>query len=98
MGDPMIRYFVAPLDVYEHVRRVLDEAWGYPNSVTLTITAVTPGDRLPMDSEGRVYLDISSEYCQFILPSEMLPVLLQSGSVTEITEAEYRAALQQQPA
>jgi hypothetical protein len=48
---------------------------------------------LPADAQGRVYLAISQEYCDYILPSEMLPQLLASGAVEEVTAAVYQAVL-----
>jgi len=47
---------------------------------------------LTLDAQGRVYLAISSAYCDYNLPSELLPQLIASGAVAEITEAEYQAA------
>jgi hypothetical protein len=40
-----------------------------------------------------VYLAISAAYCDYILPSEMLPQLLASGAVEEVTAAVYQAVL-----
>jgi hypothetical protein len=48
---------------------------------------------LPTDAQGRVYLGLESELCDYILPSEMLPELLASGAVEEIDEATYRGAM-----
>jgi hypothetical protein len=48
---------------------------------------------LPSDAAGRVYLAVSAEYCEYNLPSEMLPELIASGLVAEITAADYAAAL-----
>jgi hypothetical protein len=50
---------------------------------------------LPADDQGRVYLAISAEYCEYDLPSRMLPQLISGGAIEEITEAEYRAAVTQ---
>jgi hypothetical protein len=38
---------------------------------------------------------ISPEYCNFILPGQMLPQLLASGAVEEVTQADYAALLPQ---
>jgi hypothetical protein len=40
-----------------------------------------------------VYLRISAEYCAYNLPSEMLPQLITSGAVEEITAEQYAATL-----
>jgi len=87
----MTRYFRSHADTYEAIRSQLDRAWGYPNEATKTQTAIPPADTLPRDASGRVYLAISAEYCEFILPSQMLPELLASGAVIEVTAEEYAA-------
>ena len=79
------------------VREQLDAAWGYPNADTLTATALpSPGD-CQHDSQGRLYLAVDAGYCEYVLPAQMLPQLLDSGAVEEISESEYRAALPQVP-
>ena len=92
-----MRYFRSTPAVYEQVRSTLDAAWGYPNAETKTLTAIPPAGELPSDDQGRVYLAISAEYCDFILPSEMLPELLASGAVEEIDAAAYAAVLPPAP-
>ena len=88
-----MRYFRATLAVYADICVQLDAAYGYPNQSTKTQRTLPLPSQLPSDSQGRVYLCISSEYCDYNLPTEMLPHLLGSGAVSEITEAEYRAAV-----
>lgn len=92
-----MRYFRSLPTVYESIRSRLDAAWGYPNAETKTQTAIPPASELPMDGQGRVYLAISDDYCGYILPSEMLPQLLASGAVEEISEAEYFATFPPAP-
>jgi hypothetical protein len=87
----MIRYFRSTPELYEQIRATLDAAWGYPNAETKTQTALPPATGLPADSQGRVYLAISADYCDYILPSQMLPELIASGAVEEIGEAAYRS-------
>lgn len=91
----MMRYFRSTDAVYESVRAQLDAAWGYPNAETKTQTAIPPADECPHDDQGRVYLAISAAYCDYVLPSQMLPELLSSGTVEEISAAEYRASIPQ---
>lgn len=88
-----MRHFRSSHAVYEQVRATLDAAWGYPNAETKTETAIPPASDLPTDEHGRVYLAISDAYCDYLLPSEMLPELLASGAVEEVDEAAYRAIL-----
>lgn len=89
----MIRYFRTTVSVYELIAAKLDAAYGYPNSETKTLRAIPLASDLPTDSEGRVYLAIDGEYCDFILPSEMLPQLIDSGMAEEIDEATYGSIL-----
>lgn len=93
----MMRYFCASSTTYEQVRSQLDREWGYPNADTKTQTAIPPAAELPVDSSGRVYLAIQNEYCDYVLPSQMLPGLLASGAVNEIDAAAYAAILPPPP-
>lgn len=88
-----MRYFRAQPSVYATVCSQLDAAYGYPNAATKTERTLPLASDLPLDKQGRVYLAISSEYCDFILPEQMLPNLLSSGAVEEITAADYAALL-----
>lgn len=92
-----MRYFRSSPATYEQVRSQLDAAWGYPNEATKTETAIPPAAELPSDSVGRVYLAIQNEYCEYILPSELLPQLLGSGAVEEVAEGVYVALLPSSP-
>ena len=90
-----MRYFRATPAVYADICTQLDAAYGYPNPETKTERTLPLVAELPTDGQGRVYLAILSAYCDYILPGQMLPDLLASGAVEELTEAEYRAALPQ---
>ncbi len=72
---------------------MLDGEWGYPNEETKTSTALPPALECPHDEQGRVYLAVDSAYCDYILPSQILPSLIESGAVEEISEASYAAIL-----
>jgi len=88
-----MRYFRSSPAVYASVCAQLDAAWGYPNAETKTERTLPLANDLPTDAQGRVHLAISSEYCDYILPSQMLPELLASGAVEEIDAAAYEAIL-----
>lgn len=90
----MIRIFRAMPSVYESARAALNTAYGYPNYETKTETAIPPVSELPIDAQGRVYLAVSSEFCDYTLPAQLLPQLIASGEVEEIDEATYLAAQQ----
>jgi hypothetical protein len=93
-----LRYFRSTPAVYESICAQLDAAYGYPNAATKTERTLPLVDQLPTDAAGRVHLSIASEYCDFILPGQMLPELLASGAVEEITAAQYAAVLPPPPA
>jgi len=92
-----MRYFRATPAVYASICAQLDAAYGYPNAETKTERALPLAAELPTDAQGRVYLAISQEYCDYILPSEMLPQLLASGAVEEVDAATYSAVLPSMP-
>ena len=87
----MLRYFFSTDAVYEQVRATLDAAWGFPNAETKTLTALDPSLSAPHDTQGRVYLVIAGEYCDYEPAATLLPELLAVGSVVEISEADYIA-------
>lgn len=93
-----MRYFRSTPAVYETVRATLDSAWGFPSSETATQTAIPPVSELFADAQGRVYLCVSAEYCDYILPAELLAELLSSGAVEELTESEYWSVVFPTPA
>ena len=88
-----MRYFRSTPAVYADICAQLDAAYGYPNAETKTDRTLPPVAELPSDVQGRVYLGISAAYCEYNLPSEMLPQLLAAGLVEEITAAQYAAVL-----
>ena len=91
------RFFAAPEETYEMVRTGLNAAWGLPNDKG-THTCMRPAsDNAPRDSQGRVIVAVQSDWCDWVPATEMLPQLLASGAIEEITEAEYLAALPQSP-
>ena len=92
-GNAMTRYFRSTHEVLGLVRAQLDAAYGYPNQETRTVAALPPAAECLHDSEGRVYLAIDGAYCEYILPAQMLPQLIESGMVEEIDEAAYGAVL-----
>lgn len=92
-----MRHFRSTPAVYASICAQLDAAYGYPNADTKTERTLPPVESLPSDAQGRIYLAISSEYCDYILPSEMLPQLLANGAVEEVDAAAYKALLPPDP-
>lgn len=88
-----MRYFRATPAVYADICVQLDAAYGYPNAATKTERTLPLVADRPVDGQGRVYLAVSAEYCEFNLPSELLPQLIAAGLVEELTAEQYAAVL-----
>lgn len=88
-----MRYFRSTPAVYAEICAQLDAAYGYPNAETKTERTLPLVETLPTDAQGRVYLAIMSEYCQYNLPGELLPQLIAAGLVDEITSGQFDAVL-----
>ncbi len=80
-------------EAYEQIRKTLDAAWGHPNAETKTVTCFDPADVAPRDNAGRLLLAVNDEFATWEPASTLLPRLIASGAVEEITEAKYRAAM-----
>jgi hypothetical protein len=94
MGDTNdMRYFRATLAVYADICAQLDAAYGYPNAETKTERTLPLASDLPSDDTGRVYLAVSTAYCEYDLPSELLPQLISAGLVDELAAEEYEAVV-----
>ena len=91
----MQRYFKAKEQIYEAVRLQLDAAWGHPNR--LATTCVEPAATAPHDAQGMVVLAVNAEFCAYEAVAAVLPSLLATGAVVEITAEEYAAALPPDP-
>ena len=89
----MTRYFRSTDEVLSQVNFQLDAAYGYPNDATRTSTTLPHPAGCPHDAEGRVYLAVANDYCEYVLPSQMLPQLIDAGVVEEIDEAAYAAVI-----
>jgi len=92
-----MRYFRTTPTVYADICAQLDAAYGYPNAETKTQRTLPRADELQNDAAGRLYLAVDAVYCDFILPGQMLPELIASGAVEEMTAAQYAAVLPQVP-
>jgi hypothetical protein len=87
------RFFRSTDATLDEVRQTLDAAWSYPNHETKTETALPASADCPHDASGRVYLAVDDAYCEYVLPSQILPQLIAAGVVEEITEEQYRSVL-----
>ena len=84
-------------DLYESIRLQLDAEWGHPTPDGKTQTCFDPVAVAPKDASGRVLLAVKGEFCTYDAVAAVLPQLLASGAVEEISEADYRAALPSLP-
>jgi hypothetical protein len=90
------RFFSADEAIYESVRLSLDSAWGHGPD-TGTASAYEPATAAPRSSDGEVLLAVRSQFAEYPAVAAVLPSLLESGAVREISEQTYRAALPQVP-
>jgi hypothetical protein len=88
-----MRFFRSTPAVYANICAQLDAVYGYPNAETKTLRTLPLTADLPSDGQGRVYLAVSADYCDYNLPSELLPQLIAAGAVEEITAEQYAAVL-----
>jgi hypothetical protein len=89
-----MRYFRVFADdaTYDGVRLSLDAAWGLPNDKG-TATCLQPAASAARDGDGRILLAMQPEFVAYDAVAAVLPDLLASGAVAEITKAEYFASL-----
>jgi hypothetical protein len=86
------RFFRSDEATYESVRATLDAAWGLPNDKATT-TCIAPANTAPRDASGRLLVGLLPEWLTWEPAATLLPQLLSSGAVEEITDADYQAAL-----
>jgi hypothetical protein len=92
------RYFrTADAALYESIRLQLDAAWGHPTPDGKSVTCFDPAAVAPRDAAGRLLLAVREEFATWEPAATILPQLLASGAVEEISETTYRAALPQVP-
>jgi len=88
-----MRFFrTADEALYESVRLQLDAAWGHPTPDGVTLTCFDPLAVAPRDSAGRVLLAVHDEFCEYEAVAAVLPQLLASTAVEEITSEQYQPA------
>lgn len=85
-----LRYFrsISP-QAYEDARLALDAAVPMPQGETVYEPLATA----PKASNGDVLIAIRTEHCQIQPYKSAVEAMLASGDATEITQAEYEAAL-----
>lgn len=86
----MNRYFRSSIETYNTISNLLDQEYNYPNLDTKTQRTLPLAETLPMDINNKIYLIVSSQYCNYILPSQILTEYITSGQIEEISETEYK--------
>lgn len=84
------RFFRSSPAVYTQVLASLDAAWGFPKYGCQH--CFLPLSYAPQ-KDGMAYLAIQAADAEMAPAGEMLPQLLASGAVVEVTQADYRAAM-----
>jgi hypothetical protein len=96
MGLGVMRYFAAMPQVYEAARLAIDEAWGLPAHGQRT--CFTPAaEASDIAGDGRVLLAVDSQFCEYEFVAEMLPQLLASGQVAELTHGQWQSLMPPSP-
>jgi len=91
-----MRFFrTADAALYESVRSQLDAAWGHPTPDGRTRTCFDPASVAPRDSQGNLMLAVDDEFATWEPAATILPQMLASGAVEEITAEQYAASLPQ---
>ena len=95
MGAVMLlqRYFRASHETYESIRLSLNSAWGMPNAGTESCYTAADNPSVPQDADGRLYLAVHSDWCEWPAVAAVLPDLLKSGAVEEVDRDAYTAAM-----
>lgn len=91
------RYFRASPAVYEQLRSELNAAWGMPRTGTESCFMPASNPAVPADAQGRRYLAVHAEWCEWEPAASLLPSLLDAGAVEEVAREAYMAALPQLP-
>jgi hypothetical protein len=91
MEDAMTRYFKVQPQSYEQTRLALDQAAGFgPHE-----TVYEPLATAPLAPDANALIGIRAEHCELEPYASAVASLLGSNAATEITQAEYEAALPQ---
>jgi len=87
----MNRCFLVEPTAYEQTRLAVDAAWVFPEGET----SIEPLATAPKDQSGNVLIAIRTVHCDLEPFKSAVESLLGSNAATEITQAEYEAALPQ---
>lgn len=80
-------------ELYEQIRLTLDATWGHVPPTT----CIEPAATAPRDKNNNIILSVKQEFVEFEAVQEILPDLLNSGAIIEITEEEYMSSIMINP-
>jgi hypothetical protein len=83
------RFFTVEPNAYEQTRLAVDAAWVFPEGET----SIEPLATAPKDQSGNVLIAIRTVHCDLEPFKSAVEGLLANSDATEITQAEYEAAL-----
>lgn len=93
-----MKYYVAKdRSLYEQVRLSLDSAWGLPNDKG-TDTCIAPAAVAPVDQDGNLLLAVSESFLAYEEVAAILPGLIESGAVEEVSRDYYIENVYPEPA
>lgn len=85
------RFFKASSEVYDAMRSQIDAAWGYPTIHTQTCIPSAADQHKATD--GDCVLGVKAEWCEWEPVATLLPQMLSSSQIEEISESEYWAEM-----
>lgn len=85
------QFFTVEPTAYEQTRLAMDSAWPFPQGET----SIEPLATAPKASNGNALIGIRTMHCNMEPFRSAIAALLDSNAATEITQAEYEAALPQ---
>lgn len=85
------RYFIATQAAYEQARAAMDAALGLPEFGT--ITSIEPAATALRSLDGRLVVSVCEDIVDESAVTAMFSSMIAGGSVQELTQAEYSAAI-----
>lgn len=82
------RFFRSNENIYEAIRLQLDSIWGHGPG-TGTDTCYEPAITAPRDNNGLLLLAVHEDFCEYEAVANILPNLLATRQIEEITEQDY---------
>jgi len=85
------RYFIATQAAYEQARAAMDAALGLPEFGT--ITSIEPAATALRSLDGRLVVSVCEDIVEESAVAAMFSSMLAGGTVQELTQAQYSAAI-----